>query len=78
MTLNELLEWRSRHRDLIQQFLHQHRELAGIHFMFDEHDRAWVEFAIKPSAEPEDIQAEIAAAFSEVEWQIIVVEPPLD
>ncbi|AXA35888.1 MAG: hypothetical protein D6691_03555 [Candidatus Hydrogenedentota bacterium] len=78
MTLSELLEWRARHRDLIQQFLHQHRELAGIHFMCDEHDRAWIEFAIKPWADPEDIEADVAALFSEVEWQIMVAEPPAE
>lgn len=71
MTLDELLAWRRTHGQRVTLFLKQHRELAGAHYLTDAEQNAYVEFVLKPWAEPEILTSELQRAFPDVPWKIV-------
>jgi hypothetical protein len=75
MTLDELVRWRETHRAAITGFQHQHRELAGIHYL-DDPAGAHVLFVLKDeSGDTPALEAEIGATFPGVAWRIEVLDP---
>jgi hypothetical protein len=76
VTLDELLAWKARNQKSVTAFLHDHRELSGIHFMppGDGAD-ACVEFCLKPEEDADEMAALVRDAFPGLPFRVEVLDP---
>ena len=77
MDLQQLLQWKRENQDALTAFLHQHRELSGIHFMETDDGSAYVEFSVKLEDDAPEIQEEVRRTFSQLPFQVVTVDPTL-
>jgi hypothetical protein len=81
MTLDELLAWKKAHQEPLTAFLHQHREISGIHFMPGDGPNAagaYIEFSLKTEIAAPALEAEIATALGDVPHRVTVLVPGED
>jgi hypothetical protein len=73
--LDELLRWKSANQDAMTEFLHQHRELSGIHYMTDEAGSAYVEFSLKSEMDTTELEQDVRDALGSVSFRFEVIDP---
>ena len=74
MTIDELIKWRDSNIEAVTRLLHQHREIAGVHYMIDESQQAYVEFDLKWGHGSEELEAELRQIFGDIECRLVLVE----
>jgi hypothetical protein len=80
MTIDELLRWKAENQHSLTEFLHQHRELSGMHYMDGAGEGAHIEFSLKYDMDDEDrdeLSDEIEEAFPGIDFQFAVVDPDM-
>ena len=75
MNIHDLIAWRKANGDAVSQFIHQHRELGGIHYMEGDtaEGGAYIEFSLKDDDDTEDLEAEIRETFPGIPYKFVVV-----
>ena len=74
MTIDELIAWRDRNIEAVTRLLHQHREIAGIHYMIDESQQGYVEFDLKWGHDTEELEEELRGIFGDIECRLVLIE----
>ena len=74
MTIDELLNWKKANQQALTAFLHQHREISGIHFMpGDVPSDAHIEVTLKAETELAAFETELRAALGSVPHRVVVL-----
>ena len=76
MNIHELIAWRNSNAAAVSVFLHQHRELGGIHYMEGadaDDDGAYIEFSLKDDDDTDDLEEEIREAFPGIAYKLVVL-----
>ena len=75
MNIQDLVAWRQANAAAVSRFIHQHRELGGIHYMEgdDAGGGAYIEFSLKDDDDTEDLEEEIREAFPGIAYKLVVV-----
>ncbi|PKO19566.1 hypothetical protein CVU37_02450 [candidate division BRC1 bacterium HGW-BRC1-1] len=74
MNIHDLITWRQANAAAVSKFIHQHRELGGIHYMEGDGAGAYIEFCLKDDDDTEDLEEEIREAFPGIAYKLVVVE----
>ncbi len=75
MNIQDLVAWRQANAAAVSKFIHQHRELGGIHYMEGDGEGAYIEFCLKDEDEDTgDLEEEIREAFPGIAYKLVVVE----
>jgi hypothetical protein len=74
MNLDELLRWKAENQAELTAFLHNHRELSGMHFMAAADGAGYIEFSLKYEQDTAELDKDIRDAFGTIEFAVTLVD----